>query len=84
MSVTFDITPQGEVWRRDFNGQIVEIELESESSGLVYKDGDRGKFVVKAMTTDKIMLFSSSGKFFTLDAAKLPGGRGHGEPVRLM
>ncbi len=36
------------------------------------------------MTTDKIMLFSSSGKFFTLDASRLPGGRGHGEPVRLM
>jgi topoisomerase-4 subunit A len=36
------------------------------------------------MTTDKVMLFSSSGKFFTLDVAKLPGGRGHGEPVRLM
>ncbi len=30
------------------------------------------------------MLFASSGKFFTLEAAKLPGGRGHGEPVRLM
>ena len=52
--------------------------------GLTYKDGDKGQFAFHAMTTDKIMLFSSSGKFFTLDVAKLPGGRGHGEPVRLM
>jgi topoisomerase-4 subunit A len=55
-----------------------------DASGLVYKDGDQGKFIVKGETTDSIMLFASSGKFFTLDAAKLPGGRGHGEPVRLM
>jgi topoisomerase IV subunit A len=55
-----------------------------EQSTLTFKEGDQGKFFVHAMTTDKIMLFSSSGKFFTLDAAKLPGGRGHGEPVRLL
>jgi topoisomerase IV subunit A len=36
------------------------------------------------MTTDKILIFSTGGKFFTLDAAKLPGGRGQGEPVRIM
>jgi topoisomerase IV subunit A len=65
-------------WIRSMKGHL------EDSSGLTYKDGDEGRFVVKAMTTDKIMLFSSSGKFFTLDAAKLPGGRGHGEPVRLM
>jgi topoisomerase-4 subunit A len=40
--------------------------------------------VFHAETTDKILLLGSSGKFFTLDAGKLPGGRGHGEPVRLM
>ena len=65
-------------WIRALKGHI------EDASSLVYKDGDRGKFVVKAETTDSIMLFASSGKFFTLDAAKLPGGRGHGEPVRLM
>jgi topoisomerase-4 subunit A len=65
-------------WIRSMKGHL------EDASGLVYKDGDRAKFVVKAMTTDKIMLFSSSGKFFTLEASKLPGGRGHGEPVRLM
>ncbi|HLA01260.1 MAG TPA: DNA topoisomerase IV subunit A, partial [Aestuariivirga sp.] len=65
-------------WIRAMKGHI------EDASTLAYKDGDRGKFVFTAQSTDKIMLFSSSGKFFTLEAAKLPGGRGHGEPVRLM
>jgi topoisomerase IV subunit A len=65
-------------WIRSMKGHI------EDASTLTYKDGDQSRFVVKAMTTDKVMLFSSSGKFFTLDASKLPGGRGHGEPVRLM
>jgi topoisomerase-4 subunit A len=65
-------------WIRALRGHLEDV------SSLVYKDGDAGKFVVQAETTDSIMLFASSGKFFTLDAAKLPGGRGHGEPVRLM
>jgi topoisomerase IV subunit A len=65
-------------WIRSMKGHL------EDTSSLTYKDGDQGRFVVKAMTTDSIMLFSSSGKFFTLDASKLPGGRGHGEPVRLM
>ncbi len=65
-------------WIRSMRGHMEDI------SGLTYKDGDQGKFVLPAMTTGKIMLFSSSGKFFTLEGAKLPGGRGHGEPVRLI
>ena len=65
-------------WIRSLKGHL------EDTSSLSYKDGDQGRFAIKAMTTDKIMLFSSSGKFFTLDAAKLPGGRGNGEPVRLM
>ena len=39
---------------------------------------------MKASTTDKLLLFATNGKFFTLAADQLPGGRGHGEPVRLM
>lgn len=65
-------------WIRAMKGHI------EDASTLTYKDGDQGKFVFTAQSTDKIMLFSSSGKFFTLEAGKLPGGRGHGEPVRLM
>jgi topoisomerase-4 subunit A len=65
-------------WIRTMKGHL-------ESSGdLAFKEGDRFKFLVHAQTTDRIMLFVSSGKFFTFDAAKLPGGRGHGEPLRLM
>ena len=65
-------------WIRTMKGHMEDV------STLAYKDGDQGKFAFHAMTTDKIMLFSSSGKFFTLEVSKLPGGRGHGEPVRLM
>jgi topoisomerase IV subunit A len=65
-------------WIRAMKGHI------EDTSTLAYKDGDKGQYVMHAETTDKILLLGSSGKFFTLDAAKLPGGRGHGEPVRLM
>jgi topoisomerase-4 subunit A len=49
-----------------------------------FKQGDGLKRAVKAMTTDKVLVFTTSGKFYTLDASQLPGGRGHGEPLRLM
>jgi topoisomerase IV subunit A len=65
-------------WIRAMKGHV------EDEATLTFKDGDKAKFVVKASTIDKIMLFSSSGKFFTLEASKLPGGRGHGEPVRLL
>lgn len=51
---------------------------------IKYKDGDREKFVIHAETTDKLVLFGTNGKFYTVAADKLPGGRGHGEPVRLV
>ena len=53
-------------------------------STLKFKDGDKASFVVPAETTDKLILFASNGKFYTLPADKLPGGRGNGEPIRLM
>ena len=65
-------------WIRSLRGHV------EETSALIYKEGDRGRFVIKAETTDRLLIFASSGKFFTLDADRLPGGRGHGEPVRLM
>jgi len=49
-----------------------------------YKEGDEERFVVETTTADKLLLFASNGRFYTLDAAKLPSARGHGEPVRLM
>ncbi len=53
-------------------------------SAIKYKDGDRGKFALYAETTDKILLFTTNGRFYTIPCDKLPGGRGFGEPVRLM
>lgn len=51
---------------------------------IKYKDGDKPKFGFTAYTTDKVILVASNGRFYTLGCDKLPGGRGHGEPVRLM
>ncbi|SDW26488.1 DNA topoisomerase IV subunit A [Roseicitreum antarcticum] len=65
-------------WVRAMKGHIA---LDSE---LKFKDGDEGRFVFHAETTDKIVLFGSNGRFYTLLGVNLPGGRGMGEPVRLM
>lgn len=65
-------------WIRALRGHM------DDTSSVQFKAGDRLKFAVKAETTDKIVLFATNGRFYTLDADKLPGGRGHGEPVRLM
>ncbi|MHC0054342.1 DNA topoisomerase IV subunit A [Actibacterium sp. D379-3] len=53
-------------------------------SALKFKDGDEGRFVFHAETTDKLLLCGTNGRFYTLPASQLPGGRGMGEPVRLM
>jgi len=65
-------------WIRALKGKVDDI------SGLKFKDKDSAAFVVQAETTDKIILFASNGKFYTLGGDKLPGGRGNGEPIRLM
>ncbi|MGE5513126.1 MAG: DNA topoisomerase IV subunit A [Bacteroidota bacterium] len=57
---------------------------QDDLSKLDFKQGDGLKRAVKASTTDKLLLFATNGKFFTLEASQLPGGRGHGEPIRLM
>lgn len=56
----------------------------ADTSDVKYKEGDAERFVLTAETTDKLLIFSSQGKFYTLSADKLPRGRGFGEPVRLM
>ena len=57
---------------------------QDDLSKLEFKQGDGLKRAVKAQTTDKLLLLASNGKVFTLPGDQLPGGRGHGEPVRLM
>ncbi|MDP3860699.1 MAG: DNA topoisomerase IV subunit A [Phaeovulum sp.] len=54
------------------------------ATALKFKDGDEARFTLLAETTDRILLAASNGRFFTLLAANLPGGRGMGEPLRLM
>jgi len=49
-----------------------------------YKEGDAPRFVVTAETTDRLIVFGSNGRFYTIGVDRLPGGRGHGEPLRLM
>ncbi|MDA5557650.1 DNA topoisomerase IV subunit A [Shimia sp. MMG029] len=65
-------------WIRAMSGHI---DLTRE---LKFKDGDGPRFIFHAETTDRLLMFGSNGRFYTLSAANLPGGRGMGEPVRLM
>ena len=74
--VTIVLSEKG--WIRALRGHVADLGT------LTFKEGDRLKRAIHASTTDKILLLSTGGKVFTLEAAKLPGGRGHGEPVRLM
>jgi len=53
-------------------------------SDVKFKDGDESRFIFHAETTDKIIVVGANGRFYTLIGANLPGGRGMGEPVRLM
>ena len=57
---------------------------QEDFSKVTFKEGDRLKRAVQAHTTDKLLMLTTNGKVFTLAGDKLPGGRGHGEPVRLM
>lgn len=65
-------------WIRAMTGHI---DLARE---LKFKDGDEGRFVFHAQTTDRLLVFGSNGRFYTIGASTLPGGRGMGEPLRLM
>jgi len=64
-------------WARAVKGHDVD------PNEIKYKDGDGARFILKAETTDKLLIFATDGKFYTLSADKLPRGRGFGEPLRL-
>jgi topoisomerase IV subunit A len=49
-----------------------------------YKEGDAPRFALAAETTDRLTIFGTNGRFYTIGVDRLPGGRGHGEPLRLM
>jgi topoisomerase-4 subunit A len=65
-------------WVRALRGHVVETGEEK------YKDGDKSLFWIQAETTDKLVLFATNGRFYTIGCDKLPRGRGHGDPIRLM
>ena len=65
-------------WIRAMNGHI---DLTRE---LKFKDGDGPGIIFHAQTTDKLLALASNGRFYTILASSLPGGRGMGEPLRLM
>ncbi len=66
-------------------GWIRAVKGHAEDDGSTsYKEGDRARFWFAAESTDKLSLFASNGRFYTIPADKLPRGRGHGEPVKLM
>ncbi|MEQ1810996.1 MAG: DNA topoisomerase IV subunit A [Terricaulis sp.] len=73
--VTVVLSEKG--WIRALRGHVADM------SEIKYKDGDGPEHIIQCQTTDQLLLFASDGRAFTLDAHKLPGGRGHGEPVRL-
>ena len=74
--ITFVLSEKG--WVRALKGHQEDL------GKVTFKTGDKLKRAIHAQTTDKIVLFASNGKFFTLAADKLPGGRGHGEPIKLI
>ena len=74
--ITIILSDRG--WIRAARGRV------EDPSELKFKEGDKLAFLVPAETTDKLLIFASDGRFFTLACDKLPGARGHGEPLRLM
>ena len=73
--ITVVVSEKG--WIRALRGQVADL------STLSFKADDALGRAFFAETTSKILVFASDGRFYTIEAAKLPGGRGHGEPVRL-
>jgi topoisomerase-4 subunit A len=65
-------------WIRAMKGHV---DLSAPET-LKFKEGDGPGFAFHAHTTDKLLLAAANGRFYTLAADKLPGGRGFGEPVR--
>ncbi len=73
--VTVVVSEKG--WIRALRGHVADL------SGVAFKTDDALKFAFPTETTAKMLIFGSNGRFYTLEVAKLPGGRGHGEPLRL-
>ena len=73
--VTVVVSEKG--WVRTMKGHMQDL------SGLAFKTDDKLDHAFFAESTSKLLVFATNGKFYSLDVAKLPGGRGHGEPIRM-
>jgi topoisomerase IV subunit A len=73
--VTVVVSEKG--WVRTMKGHMADL------SALSFKTDDKLDQAFFAESTSKLLLFATNGKFYSLDVAKLPGGRGHGEPIRM-
>jgi topoisomerase-4 subunit A len=73
--VTVVVSDKG--WVRTMKGHMPDL------SGLAFKTDDKLGQAFFAESTSKLLMFATNGKFYSLDVAKLPGGRGHGEPIRM-
>jgi topoisomerase-4 subunit A len=73
--ITVVVSQKG--WIRALKGVVADL------SGVAFKADDGLRFAFPAETTSKCLIFATNGRFYTIEAGKLPGGRGHGEPVRL-
>ncbi|MBN9085433.1 MAG: DNA topoisomerase IV subunit A [Reyranella sp.] len=76
--VTILLSAKG--WIRAAKGHLDD----KQAAELKYKEGDEAKFSLHAQSTDKVLIFGTNGRFYTLGCDRLPSARGHGEPVRLM
>jgi topoisomerase-4 subunit A len=65
-------------WVRAAKGHL------EKGAEIKFKEGDRHRFALHAQTTDKLIIFATNGRFYTVPVDRLPGGRGFGEPIRLM
>ena len=74
--LTIVVTEKG--WIRSLKGHVQDL------SSLQFKGDDGLKLSFHSETTAKILVLATDGKIYTLDASKLPGGRGFGDPIRLM
>ncbi len=74
--VTIVVSEKG--WLRAMKGHL------SDLASLTFKEGDKLKLAFFAQTTDRILVFTTGGKFYLIGADRLPGGRGHGEPIRII
>ncbi len=74
--VTVVVSDKG--WVRALKGHV------ADTSTLTFKDDDKLRFAIHAETTDRLLWLATNGRVYTLPADRLPGGRGHGEPFRIM